>query len=595
MSERADDTSRGELDRADLKPVSPPPPTRRGRLLLMIAACLGCGILLWVWKTTGDQQHREAVAAARTLHETANPAERASAIRDLVRYGKNDGKLAITSIVASLNDPDLAVRVVATRSLGPAACASALRGVDDAEVKTAIETLLRTLQDPLPSVRAAAINSLASIAMTESPSGVIQPEPLISAFTLMLKDPDAVVRIQAISAIGFALPERLGDPPPELIAALHDEESSNRLIAIEVLTRFRAGLEKVLPYVIRGFEQAGSDTPERQAYAAAIRKTRPPFASPACLPVLVKALTSPDAQLRFEATSSIGGFGPESRIAVSALIEVLKKQPLDLEKLGPGKPNPSTWDPASAAASTLGQILGTLGDSDSDQQFSRKIVAALISVVESGHPARRFAAIHALKEGRFVPAKTAAIPALIRLVKQAESSEDPFENGPAAAMGLSFIFRKTESAGEVMQVLTASIASRSKIGTWAIESLKTFGPEAESAIPDLIRVLEKPGDEQSPSDLDKRVVAARALSEIAPGTPSSEKAVLALTIAVESRTKAISLAAMMALARFGPAASAAVPALDARQKNDPDPEVKRLAGTVLKTIRAGAARAPGEG
>ena len=160
----------------------------------MTAAAAGCGVLVWVWKTIGDQNHREAMASLLALYSrAAKPADRVNAIHDLVRFGANDGRVTIPAIVASLSDADHDVRIEAARSLGAAACASAFRGVDDALVKSAIEALLRTLDDPQPVVRSAAVNSLGSIAITKGPSGVIQPEPLISAFREMMKDQDAVV------------------------------------------------------------------------------------------------------------------------------------------------------------------------------------------------------------------------------------------------------------------------------------------------------------------------------------------------------------------------------------------------------------------
>ena len=159
---------------------------------------------------------------------------------------------------------------------------------------------MQSLEDPRAGVRSAAINSLGSIAITKGRSGVIHPEPLIAAFRGMMKDQDAMVRGEAIGAIGRAAPDRQSDPPAELIKALNDESSPNRLSAIEVLTRFHAGMERVLPHLIRGFEQSSAGSPERAAYVRAIRVTRPPAVTSACLPALLAALKSPDAQLRFE-------------------------------------------------------------------------------------------------------------------------------------------------------------------------------------------------------------------------------------------------------------------------------------------------------
>jgi HEAT repeat protein len=590
MTERRRGDSHDTPNGSEFEPQTAPRSAFRARLTFVTAAAAGCGVLVWVWKTIGDQNHREALFAARTLYQAAKPADRVNAIRDLVRFGANDGRVTIPAIVASLSDADHDVRVEAARSLGAAACASAFRGVDDALVKSAIEALLHTLDDPQPVVRSAAVNSLGSIAITKGPSGVIQPEPLISAFREMMKDQDAVVRAEAIAAIGRAGPASESDPPSELIEALHDGSSPNRLTAIEVLTRFHAGMERVLPHFIRGFERSGPGTPERAAYVRAIRVTRPPAVTSACLPALVAALASPDAELRFEAASAISSFGPRCQTAVPALIEILEKQPLDLENLGPGKPDPSSWDPGCAAATVLGQVLGSLDESTGNRELSRKIVATLVSVLESGHPARRFAAIHALKHGRFVAAKTAALPSLIRLMKMSDPNDDPFENGPAAANALSFIFNRTESAVEVMKILTESVASPSKRSVWAIDALAIFGPVAESAIPDLIRVLEQSNGEKMP--LGQGVAAVRALGEIAPGTPASARVVQALSRALESKSKETRLAALMALIRFGPAAAGAIEHIRARRDTDPDPEVRRSAAGALKKLEPDSIRLP---
>jgi HEAT repeat protein len=257
--------------------------------------------------------------------------------------------------------------------------------------------------------------------------------------------------------------------------------------------------------------------------------------------------------------------------------------------LGAGKPDPSSWDPGCKAASILGQVLGTLDNSQADLELSRTIVAALLEVLESGHPARRFAAIHALKDGRLITAKTAAIPSLIRIMKNSESIDDPYENGPAAAMALSFITDRTESATEVIEIFTRSITARSKSGSWAIDALQSFGPRAESAIPALIGVLKQSENEKRP--FYSGAAAARTLGEIAPGTPSGEIVVRALGNSVESRWKETRLAAILALARFGPSAAQAIPQIRVRQETDPDPEVRRTAGGALKRIE-GPGRPP---
>jgi HEAT repeat protein len=583
VSERGENTSLGTAGGSNLRPGKPFRFVLGSWLTSAIAAAAGCGVLFWVWKTTGDQDHREAIAAARALQGAARPADRVSAIRDLVRFGAKDGRLTIPPLIACLSDADGSVRVEAARALGPAACEPAFRGVNDAEVKTAIEALLHAVEDPEPAVRSTAVNALGSIVITESPSGLIEPDPLIAVFTRMLDDRDAMVRAEAIAAIGRAGPGRKSVPPPRLIEALHDESVPLRLMTIDVLTRFRGGTDTVLPHLIRGFERSGAGSSERAAYVQAIRKLRPPAVTAACVPTLVAALASPDEQLRFEVVWAIRSFSPQCRAAVPALIEIIGKQPLDLEKLGPGKPHPSAWDPACAAAPILGEVLAKLDDSPPDEKLSRQIIASLLGVLESGHPVRKLAAIGALNDGRRIAARTAAIPSLIRLMKKMESIEDPFEIGPAAANALSFISDRTEAAPMVIKVLRESIASHSRMSLWAIDALQTFGPRAESAIPDLIGVLEQSKGERPP--FRNGAAAARALGEIGPGTSSSEIVVTALAKdGIASESKDTRIAAIVALARFGPGAAAAIPAIRARQETDPEPEVRRAAAGVLKRL-----------
>ena len=525
----------------------------------------------------------------RTLQVAARPADRVNAIHDLVRHGANDGRVTIPALVACLKDADSSVRVEAAQALGPATSASAISGANDAEVKSAIAALLRTAIDPEPSIRSAAVSALGSIAIIESPTRVIDQDPLIDVFTRMLDDQDAMVRAGAIAAIGLAGPARKSDPPPKLIELLHDESVPVRLITIDVLTRFRTGIDQVLPHIARGFERSAVGSSERAAYIQAIRKLRPPAGTAACVPALVSALASPDEQLRFEAAWAINAFSPQRRTAVPALIEILEKQPLDLEKLGPGKPDPSKWDPACAAASILGEVLATLDDSPPEEKLGREIVASLLHVLESGHPARKLAAIHSLKNGRRIAAKTAAIAALIRVMKQAESVDDLWENGPAAANALSFIADRTEAAPKVIELLRESISSRSKSARWAIDALGTFGPRAEVAIPDLIAVLKQSNDDKA--QLENGKAAARVLGEIGPGTPSSDTVVNALAQnGMASPSKETRLAAIMALARFGPRAASAIPVIRTLKETDPEPEVRRAAAGVLKKREGDSAR-----
>jgi hypothetical protein len=105
VSEPGENASNGATDGSKLTPAKVSRFIPGSRLTTAIAAAAG-GVLFWVWKTAGDQDHREAMAAARTLQGAARPADRVSAIRDLVRYGAKDGRLTIPALIACLNDAD---------------------------------------------------------------------------------------------------------------------------------------------------------------------------------------------------------------------------------------------------------------------------------------------------------------------------------------------------------------------------------------------------------------------------------------------------------------------------------------------------------
>jgi HEAT repeat protein len=87
---------------------------------------------------------------------------------------------------------------------------------------------------------------------------------------------------------------------------------------------------------------------------------------------------------------------------------------------------------------------------------------------------------------------------------------------------------------------------------------------------------------------DIGTVAAMALGEFAPHTPSADDAVAALRAALRSESKRS--AAVRALSAFGPAARGAVPQLRVLKDQDPNVDVRRAAASALAEIERTAAK-----
>ena len=153
------------------------------------------------------------------------------------------------------------------------------------------------------------------------------------------------------------------------------------------------------------------------------------------------------------------------------------------------------------------------------------------------------------------------IPALIRM---AENDDDRSVRGTCQCARTDDPAPAVTAAA--VPALVAGLASRDrKVRTAVANRLGRMGPEAEAAIPPLLRVLTEPVGDRGADDNDENVnlagAVASALGQVAPGTSSSAAAITALTELALSGDRARQGAAAGALGRFGPAAAPAIPAL----------------------------------
>jgi HEAT repeat protein len=413
--------------------------------------------------------------------------------------------------------------------LGNVGSLAAKAGTESDALRDAVHGLIGALKDPVPAVRIAAAGALRILAgitpgypsrgagksraaeaakPAESQPSVVDKPAVVAALVALLDDQDPEVRQAGLFALAPVAPSVLGDPPRAMFAALEDESATNRAMAIGTLAAFRHGLDPLVQPLLR---HLASDEPQvREACSQALGRIRPSALTNAVSAPLIEGLRSHDADVRLRIVSLLAQISPDVHTAVPALIAVLKKEPLDSDQSSSeGSPAVTTFTgPAQRAADALGRIAPGTPESG-------KAIAALIEVVRSGPPQRRVSAIDAL--GRFGKEAAVAMPALVAVLGEAESGDEPTGDKASAAAGLGRIAPGTSSADQALAALTTALRSSSPSARRAaIQALPSFGHASASAIPH-IRTLKE--SDPMPS---VRKAAASALEELEEG-PKAQK------------------------------------------------------------------------
>jgi HEAT repeat protein len=306
----------------------------------------------------------------------------------------------------------------------------------------------------------------------------------------------------------------------------------------------------------------------RAACATGLVGMNPPSSyTKAVIPELIAVLGRPDGWVQGVACSLLGKLGPEARAAIPALIAIVRETPS--RAAGPDPPFGYPYIPAIAA---LAQIAP-------DTESARQVVPVLTGLVGAEPPDRASKAVEAL--GKFGPAAESAVPELIRALPGNVRVHEMPPRTLLVAQALSRIAPGTRSAGEAMTALVGLLQSGdSETRRAAGDALGTFGPAAESVIPDLIRILKDSADTDIAGAANS---AAWALSRIAPGTKSSDGAVTALTDVLQSTSPSMRSAAALALRPFGAGASRAIPHLRTLS-NDREASVRANAQNTLERL-----------
>jgi predicted Zn finger-like uncharacterized protein len=301
--------------------------------------------------------------------------------------------------------------------------------------------------------------------------------PLIKA----LEDSDSDVRGLAALTLGFIGKDAKAALPKLTQSLKHPADAGFRAEVAFALMRIgldikaadpkALDLQPSLPALAAALEDADGNVRlfAAQALWAIERK------GDALVPVLIKLLQDRDAELRAKAADALGALRQEAKAAVPALNDALKDE------------NPKL---RLHAATTLGKI----------GQEARVTYPTLEQLTREDQPEIKKAATEAMKKiGR--PVKTDVKGLLIPALKH------PSSNYRAGATACLWMLDR--DARDAVEALAEALSDTDPVvSNTAAFALAAIGPEADEAVPALIKALSNQNDE------DLRMHAAYALGEI---------------------------------------------------------------------------------
>ncbi|WZP00992.1 sister chromatid cohesion protein PDS5 [Isosphaeraceae bacterium EP7] len=517
------------------------------RTLVVLVAC--CGAVLWAWRHLSENND-PVLIEARAIQKQAigalqsgEPTERVTAIVALERLNAGDSSVAIHPLIAALEDHVSDVRLAAVEALGSIGSSLAESGSGRESLRDAVTSLIRRLEDSDPAVRLATVNALGSVGScalkSKSRSGDEIVQPAATALIRRLGDSNPDVRSRTATNLGLITSPRfvIGATPlidrkaviHALIGRLDDPDSGVRLAVIQAISS--------LP------DENGD--PHRE---------------------LAESLKDQESKIRRAAVSGLSPY----RQGLDPWVPILLR-------LAENDPDPSMRD----------HCLTMLSFAFKSPAVTPNVIPVLMPSLKSADAKVRSQVVRLL--GEFKAYSAGAIPELVRILNepfdpQSAPYRGPFNNlEPAseAASALGQIAPRTAKAKEVIAALIEVVRSGpiSRRG-WAAVALGQFGPAAEEAVPALIGLLE---DSSHANSFERQESAAMALGMIAPGKPSSDRAIAALRPVLQSGNWNSCLRAVEALGLFGPKAAAAIPAIR-EMKTHRSGAVKNAAANALLSI-----------
>jgi HEAT repeat protein len=554
---------------------------------------LGIGVALIAvgWRVMWEIKH-PAAAVARKIQQ-ADAGGRLLVIRELEEQSRVDPEVAIPAIVVGLNDQDARVRAAAAMAVASATSTAAIDESAHGAVRAAVRALMDSALDREAAVRAAAVQSLWMVTLTWSgPAGLIDRARVFEALKQAAEDQDGSVRLAALRGIGTVGPRVVDVPPDVLVAALEDESEQNRAAAAYALVDFRRELPRLVPSLVRSLERA---RPEKRAkYLEVLGAIRAPRYSANAVAPLIGVLGSGDHAVRALAASSLSTYKGQARDIVPALIKLLGES-RGSRPVGPQSSQPTSIDAVAAATEALGQLAPPT-------EYAGEAIKALANVLTSGSARQRVAAATAL--GQFPPdpflstgpgraAEPYADPVQLAALTGSLSDADVSVR-VASLRAVHDVGMKTglEASPQLQAALAAEMEDESpEVRTQAAAAINHSGRFIDRLFPVVVRHAGHDPD-KNVRELCAAVVSLNS-DDAGHGTPSVTAAMIPVLIeALASRERELRRAACHSLARFGPEARPAIPALvrlvqESADSNDvPDEAADLLARLARATPHA---------
>jgi beta-lactamase regulating signal transducer with metallopeptidase domain/HEAT repeat protein len=220
------------------------------------------------------------------------------------------GKPSVTPLIGGVRGDNRNGRRFAVNALGQL----------DSDAQAAAPALIKAMRDEDALVRENAANAVYRI----------QPEAqgFAAALAEMLKDDLPSLRANAASFLGnLKLSEGRAFTVPALVAVLEDPDANVRLAAISALVNIKPPARELIPGVAKRLTDNFS-TVQRQAFE--IINTYGPEAK-AAVPALIAIArdSSASIELRLQAIGALGQIGPNAREAVPVLKKLLEEKALN--------------------------------------------------------------------------------------------------------------------------------------------------------------------------------------------------------------------------------------------------------------------------
>ena len=427
----------------------------------------------------------------------------AEILGDIGRYAKNTKDIvqALTGVLQAKGDG--LVRLQAVRSLGRIGPAA----------KEAVPTLKFAVKDP-------SVASACRLALWHISNDAGQIKELID--TLKVKDP--LIRSSAIRALGEIGPKARA-AMPLLIKGLEEQELFVTNATIEALGQMGTAAKAAVPHlakIVNGEEPINAGN-ALMTLGALGRDAKDD------VPAIARALRHPNKNVRANAISALGQIGPLAKPAVPELVKTLAKALTDNDR---------------EVRDHITRTLGTIGPE------AKVAVPTLIKILEDPDEEARLDAAEALVE--IGSGTKAAAKALKEIARQGNGFLTVH-----AGLCLWRIEKDGDLAKDFMRCLKNP---HHFVREEAVRALRDLGPQAKSAVPALIEVL------QHDPNADVRLTAGGTLGAIGPG---AKAAIPSLTKALKDPDPHISRTAAWALGRIGAEAAVAdlVKAMKSKDRN----------------------------